>query len=129
MVHAMMNYGWSKSFSYHCSTANVGGSVFLNLMSVVLAFMYLTVGPNQYEVQTYFFIAFPCYLISALLMRRIDFIDEDKFYEELDYKYKNEKYRVFKGVLVFLYYFLSVIGFTILCILVLISQSSPFQSL
>ena len=70
----------------------------------------------------YYSIAIPCLLITFLLMSKIVVIndnDNDKFYNELNTQYGCEKYRQLKGVLVFLYYVLTLIVFISLGILVI----------
>ena len=122
-LHAYLNFGWSYRFSSQCSFSNVGGSILFNLISIVLLFVYLAVGPIKDNTNMmYYSIAIPCLLITFLLMSKIVVIndnDNDKFYNELNTQYGCEKYRQLKGVLVFLYYVLTMIVFISLGILVI----------
>lgn len=118
MAHAYMNFGWSKHFSFHCSYSNVGVCIFSNIMSVALIIAYLVVG-NLPRNQVYY-IAIPVIVFIAILMSKIFYMrDDDKFYDELNLKYKGEKHRVIKGSLVFLYFLLSVIG-CVCCVILVI---------
>ena len=107
MVHAYMNFGWSKHFSYHCSNSNVGVCICANIMTVALIIAYLMVGYLQRN-QVYC-IAIACILISEIPMSKIFHMrDDDKFYDELNLKYKDEKHRIIKGCFVLLYFLLSI---------------------
>ena len=102
MAHAYMNFGWSKSFSYHCSNSNVGVCISSNIMTVA------------------YYIAIAIILITGIPMSKIFYMrDDDKFYDELNLKYKDEKHRIIKGGLVFLYFLLSVIG-CVCCVILVI---------
>jgi len=122
-LHAFLNFGWSYRFSSHCSFSNVGGSILFNLISIVLLCVYLAVGPIKDDTEMmYYSIAIPCLLITFLLMGKIVIVndnDDDKFYNELNTQYGCENYRQLKGVLVFLYYVLTLIVFISLGILVI----------
>ena len=122
-LHAYLNFGWSYRFSSHCSFGNVGGSILFNLISIVLLCVYLAVGPIKDDTEMmYYSIAIPCLLITFLLMGKIVIVndnDDGKFYNELNTQYGCEKYRQLKGVLVFLYYVLTLIVFISLGILVI----------
>ena len=118
MAHAYMNFGWSKSFSYHCSNSNVGVCISSNIMTVALIIAYFMVG-NLQRNQLYF-IAIAIILITGIPMSKIFYMrDDDKFYDELNLKYKDEKHRIIKGGLVFLYFLLSVIG-CVCCVILVI---------
>ena len=54
-------------------------------------------------------IAIACILISEIPMSKIFHMrDDDKFYDELNLKYKDEKHRIIKGCFVLLYFLLSI---------------------
>lgn len=107
MAHAYMNFGWSKSFSYHCSNSNVGVCISSNIMTVALIIAYFMVG-NLQRNQLYY-IAIAIILITGIPMSKIFYMrDDDKFYDELNLKYKDEKHRIIKGCFVLLYYLLSI---------------------
>lgn len=118
IAHAMMNYGWSKEFSYHCSEVDVGICIITNITSIILILIFLTTGNLQFETMKLYVI--PGIIITGLLMFRIfDDKNDDRFYEKLDFKFKDEKYRVIKGILVFLYFVLSILIAATVTIIVL----------
>lgn len=107
MAHTYIKCGWSKHFSYHCSNSNVGVCISANIMTVALIIAYLTVG-NLPRNQVYY-IAIACILITGIPMSKIFYIrDDDKFYDDLNLKYKDEKHRIIKGCFVLLYFLLSI---------------------
>ena len=53
------------------------------------------------------------------MFRIFDDKNDDRFYEKLDFKFKDEKYRVIKGILVFLYFVLSILIAATVTIIVL----------
>jgi hypothetical protein len=113
-----MNYGWSKEFSYHCSEVDVGTCIITNITSIILILIFLTTGNLQFETMKLYVI--PGIIITGLLMFRIfDDKNDDRFYEKLDFKFKDEKYRVIKGILVFLYFVLSILIAATVTIIVL----------
>ena len=77
------------------------------IMTVALIIAYFMVG-NLQRNQLYY-IAIAIILITGIPMSKIFYMrDDDKFYDELNLKYKDEKHRIIKGCFVLLYYLLSI---------------------
>lgn len=116
-AHAMMNYGWSKKYSYHCAWWNTGGSIVFSVGMIIFFLAYLIVGTLQRE--TLYLLCVPNIVLGGMFANKVmNDNDDERFYHQLDEKYKGEKYRVVKGCLVFLYYLISLFGFLAVCILV-----------
>ena len=115
-AHAMMNYGWSKKYSYHCAWWNTGGSIASSLGMILLMLAYLIIG--KLELKTVYLLGVPIIVLGGMFANKVmNDNDDEHFYHQLDEKYKGEKYRVVKGCLVFLYYLISVFGFIAVVIL------------
>lgn len=109
-AHAMMNYGWSKKYSYHCAWWNTGGSIAFSVGMIFLMLAYLIIGKLQLE--TVYLLGIPIIVLGGIFTNKVmNDKDDERFYHQLDEKYKGEKYRVVKGCLVFLYYLISLFGF------------------
>jgi len=117
IAHAYMNFGWSNHFSYQCSRSVVGINIMSNIISLVLIVAYFTVGGIQFESLSYLW--FISLVITTFILIKVFSIncDDDKFFDELNLKYKDEKFRIIKGCLVFLFELISVCGCIILTIL------------
>ena len=106
----MMNYGWSKKYSYHCAWWNTGGSIAFSVGMIFLMLAYLIIGKLQLE--TVYLLGIPIIVLGGIFTNKVmNDKDDERFYHQLDEKYKGEKYRVVKGCLVFLYYLISLFGF------------------
>lgn len=116
-AHAMMNFGWSKKYSYYCAWWNTGGSIAFSFGAILLTLAYLIVGKLQREAV--YLLIIPFTVLGGIFENKVmNDNDNERFYHQLDEKYKGEKYRVVKGCLVFLYYLISLFGFLAVSILV-----------
>ena len=115
-AHAMINFGWSKNYSFHCANWN-SGIIISNIYTIILILAYLIIGEMQRDTEL--LLAIPSLIIGLLLLNKIfPDNDDERFYKMLDEKYRDEKYRKLKGYLVVLYYILSLFSFIAVSIFV-----------
>ena len=115
LTHAMLKNGWRKPTSHDRSFQAVESCVAANILTLSLIILYLFLGNLKIEL----------IIGSAVIALFMGFflIDNESYfdgvvYEQLDMKYKDEKNRVLKGYLVFLYIIFSNILFILTVIAV-----------
>ena len=109
IAHAMIHFGWSKKYSFECSYIDVGFCIAANTVEIILVLIYLTYGPISTESQKIISILSPILPAALMIFKYYDKFNDEIFYEHLDEKYRDEKHRILKGCLVFLYFLFSVL--------------------